>query len=258
MCMRVGIVTGASRGIGAEFAKQLGGARPDLDEIWCISRTGMRTVAADKQGVSTHRGPRYRQIAFDQSVDSFGESLLNYAQANRASIAYLILNAAQADYGSVDEQSFSQADQMIQTNIRGTVSAVYSLRTLFEKDSHIILVSSISALAPTPGLAVYTASKAFIRHWGLSLREELKPYGVTVTICYPGKVRTQALRDVVKQAASAKLRLMPVQSVKYLVRRTLRAAERGRAEVTPGVYSLVMAAFRILPAGVIVRLASLV
>lgn len=256
--MRVGIITGASRGIGAEFAKQLGKARPDLDEIWCISRTGMSAFAADKQEAPSHRGPRYRYLPFDQSEDSFEESLLNYAKEHQASIVYLILNAAQANYGPVDRQNFSQADQMIQTNIRGTVSAVYSLRTLFEKDSHIILVSSISAVAPTPGLAVYTASKAFIRHWGLSLREELKPYGVTVTICYPGKVRTQALRVVVKQAASGKLRLMPAQSVKYLVRRTLRAAALGSAEVTPGVYSLVMAVFKILPMRVTVRLASLV
>lgn len=105
---------------------------------------------------------------------------------------------------------------------------------------------------------MYTASKAFIRHWGICLGEELKPNGVTVTICYPGKVKTKALRDVVKQAKSVKLRLMPEQNLSYLVERTLRGAERGRAEVAPGLYGLVMALSKTVPKRVVARFARLV
>ena len=232
-------MTGASRGIGAVFADKLGQLRPDLDEIWCISRSYNDDSSSEAAEHSRTQGPPLRYLRLDQSDDDFGDKLRNRVERLHATIVYLILNAAYANYGDVNTQDFSRADQMIQTNIRGTVAAVYSLNDLFEEDGHIILVSSISAVAPTPGLAVYTASKAFIRHWGISLRDELKPNGVTVTICYPGKVTTKALRGVVKQAKSVKLRLMPEQNLNYLVERTLRAAESGRAEVAPGLYRVV-------------------
>ncbi|TXS72567.1 hypothetical protein CHU68_04810 [Corynebacterium sp. LK11] len=256
--MRVGIVTGASRGIGAVFADKLGQLRPDLDEIWCVSRSYNDDSSSEDSERSRSQGPRLRHLRLDQSDDDFGDKIRNYVERHHATIVYLILNAAYANYGDVKTQDFSQADQMIQTNIRGTVAAVYSLNDLFEKNGHIIFVSSISAVAPTPGLAVYTASKAFIRHWGISLREELKPNGVTVTICYPGKVKTTALRDVVKQAKSVKLCLMPEQNLNYLVERTLRAAEVGRAEVAPGLYGLVMTLFKAVPKRVVARFARLV
>lgn len=251
-------MTGASRGIGAVFADRLGQLRPDLDEIWCISRSYNQEFSnADAEFLQRQR-PYLRYLRLDQSDDDFGVKIRNHVERHHATIVYLILNAAYANYGDVKTQDFSQADQMIQTNIRGTVSAVYSLNDLFEKNARIILVSSISAVAPTPGLAVYTASKAFIRHWGISLREELKTNGVTVTICYPGKVKTTALLDVVKQAKSVKLRLMPEQNLNYLVERTLRAAERGRAEVAPGLYGSVMALFKTVPKRVVARVARLV
>ena len=185
----MGIVTGASRGIGAVFADRLGQLRPDLDEIWCVSRSYNDDSSGEDAEFSQRQGPRLRYLCLDQSDDDFGDKLRNHVDRHHATIVYLILNAAYANYGDVKTQDFSQADQMIQTNIRGTVAAVYSLNDLFEKNGHIIFVSSISAVAPTPGLAVYTASKAFIRHWGICLGEELKPNGVTVTICPRERLR---------------------------------------------------------------------
>lgn len=254
----MGIVTGGSRGIGAVFADKLWELRSDLDEIWCISRSYNDDSSSEDSEHSRSQSPRLRYLCLDQSDDDFGDKLRNHVERHDATIVYLILNAAYANYGDVKTQDFSQANQIIQTNIRGMVAAVYSLDDLFEKNGHIILVSSISAVAPTPGLAVYTASKAFIRHWGICLREELKPHRVTVTICYPGKVKTTAFRNVVKQAESVKLRLMPEQNLNYLVERTLRAAERGRAEVAPGLYGLVMALFKTVPKRVVARFARLV
>ena len=160
----MGIVTGASRGIGAVFADRLGQLRPDLDEIWCISRSYNDDSSSEAAEHSRTQGSRLRYLRLDQSDDDFGDKLRNRVERHHATIVYLILNAAYANYGDVNTQDFSRADQMIQTNIRGTVAAVYSLNDLFEEDGHIILVSSISAVAPTPGIAVYTASKAFIRH----------------------------------------------------------------------------------------------
>lgn len=137
----MGIVTGASRGIGAVFADRLGQLRPDLDEIWCVSRSYNDDSSGEDAEFSQRQGPRLRYLCLDQSDDDFGDKLRNHVDRHHATIVYLILNAAYANYGDVKTQDFSQADQMIQTNIRGTVAAVYSLNDLFEKNGHIIFVS---------------------------------------------------------------------------------------------------------------------
>ncbi|MDO5029999.1 MAG: SDR family NAD(P)-dependent oxidoreductase [Corynebacterium sp.] len=249
--MRIGIVTGASRGIGKTFAVKLANSHPDLDEIWCISRTGNDEIFNNCGSV------RIRYFQLDQSDACFYSELKAMVVQSDVNVVYLIANAATAIAGTVLDQPFEEVDQMVQTNIRGTLAAVYAIAPLMQRGSRIVLVSSISADVPTPGLAVYTSTKAFIRHWGLSLRNELRSRGVSVTIVLPGKVQTSALVDVVKRTGSWKLKLMLYQSVDYLVWRSLRAADRGQAIVTPGVYSVVSWLFKLLPTRLVARMSSL-
>lgn len=252
--MRIGIVTGASRGIGKVFAHHLADLHYELDEVWCISRSAVNLGSS----ANSVNSSKYKLIQLDQSKPDFYEKLRQKVVDAKAEVIFLVLNAASAMAGTVLDQRFDDVDRMVQTNIRGTLAAAYAVAPLMPEGGRIVLVSSISAYAPTPGLAVYTATKGFILQWGLSLRRELERQGVSVTIVLPGKVRTSALENVVKQAQSWKLRLMPFQNVDYLVRHSLRAAERGRAIVTPGFYSAVVLFFKLAPTRLITYFSSLV
>lgn len=259
--MQIAIVTGGSSGIGEVFSRSLATLTSDLDEVWCLSRCGISDSAYAQTptgaAVSSHSGIPVRSFQFDQACRTFPEKLQKLIEAEGAEVQYLVANAAQVDPGTVLTQSYAVASSMVATNVIGTMGTVYAALPAMSTGSHIILVSSISAYAPTPGLGVYSATKAFITHWGTSLREELRLRGISVTVVNPGKVETRSLHLVAKQVRRRKLALMPTQNVGRFVDISLAAARRGRAEVTPGRYGLVVAAFRLIPKQLLARLTKL-
>nr|WP_162933200.1 SDR family NAD(P)-dependent oxidoreductase [Corynebacterium lactis] len=258
--MRVGIVTGGSKGIGKGLTLALASAHPELDEIWVVSRN----PAWDEESP----GPRIRCIAIDLAQHYSTGELSIHLDREGATVEFLVCNAGVAiastrDFApSVDSSGWADAsmsadESMVNTNILGTLRVVNACLPHMVRGSKVLLIGSISALVPTPGLATYTASKAFVRSWSLALREELRPLGISVTVSHPGKVRTEAVAGVVRQTGSIKLRAMPSQSLRHFARRSIAAADRGKDEVTPGFYRFFTALVGVIPAPVRARLSRL-
>jgi hypothetical protein len=118
----------------------------------------------------------------------------------------------------------------------------------------IINLSSMTARIPAPGIAVYSASKAYVKSFSRSLSYELRPYGVRVLAVCPSAIDTglyplgDRLRKLLKSIGI-------LRSPEWLVRRTLKAFRRGRRSISPGFTGfLVPPLVALLPARLIDRL----
>jgi short-subunit dehydrogenase len=121
----------------------------------------------------------------------------------------------------------------------------------------VILVSSIAAYQPTPDMATYGATKAFVSSFGHAVREELQGTGVTLTVVAPGYTRTEF--DERAGVSETDLPEFVWQSADEVVRAALSGFDRRRSNVVPGALNKVAATFSdVMPSGVTRRVAALV
>jgi len=129
---------------------------------------------------------------------------------------------------------------MLDLNIRGLVDLTGRLLPLLKaRGGAIINVASTAAFQPTPYMAAYGASKAFVLHWSLALNEELRGSGVrTLAVC-PGPTATEFFRRAgLQQGSVADSLSMSCESV---VEASLRALAAGRSQVVTGWKNKVLA-----------------
>ena len=119
---------------------------------------------------------------------------------------------------------------------------------------YLLIMSSMAARIPAPGITIYSATKAYLRSFGRSLSYELKPYGVGVTTVCPAAVATPLYRlDEKKLRLGVKTGL--IRTPQSLVRRALKALFRGRRVIAPGFMNVWLpAVIALLPGPVIAAL----
>src|SRR6266478_2491651 len=229
------LITGASAGIGREFARQLA--------------TRARTlvlVARREQRLNELRDElRNRNAQLDvhvRAVDLCRKSqiddLIAWLDQNKIDIDFLINNAGLGDYGSFATSDPQRDDRIIQVNIVAPTLLTRLLlpQMVARKRGAILNVSSSAGFLPIPGMAVYAASKAYVNSFTEALRAELRGTGVAVTALCPGPVDTEfgalARRSDKDDAAPAPGFLkLPVEQI---VREGLNAVDKDRARVVPG------------------------
>lgn len=186
---KVVLITGAARGIGAETARVLAqrGARlvlTDLDEA------PLRELAAEL-------GEQRTVIAACDVCDLASMEEAVAAGIERfGGIDVVLANAGIASYGSilaVDPQTFKRVIDINITGVFHTVRA--ALPSLIERHGYVLVVSSLAAFAPAPGLAAYNASKAGVEHFANALRLEVAHHGVDVGSAHMSWIDTPLVQD---------------------------------------------------------------
>lgn len=224
------LITGASSGLGVEFARQLAARGANL-VLAARSEAPMQELAAELQ----HAYPiQIRIEVIDLAKPGAAETLK--ARLDAASVApdILINNAGFGLYGEFLEHTPQRLHEMLQLNI----VALTELSQRFGRDmaqrghGHILLVSSIGGYQATPTYAAYSASKAYVLLLGEALNTELKPRGVRVSVLAPGITATRFLA-VAGQRATLYQRMMLMRPGP-VVATGLRALFRGTASVLPG------------------------
>ena len=230
------IVSGASSGLGEAMVKKIHDLRRDLP-ILSISRSqprlhdpvlSLKHVFCDLSNVARTSKCFSEIKAFLTELDENGKLLV-------------INNSGVGAYGSFPEDDMEKLGGIIDLNVRGTVHLTALLLPFVKKrGGAIVNLSSLAAFQPTPFLSVYGASKAFLLHWSLSLREELRGTGVTVLAACPGPVRTNFFR-----AAGFTRRLENVsgRDPDQVASAVLRALSKGKAVMTLGWRDWFLAAF---------------
>lgn len=181
------LVTGASSGIGLEFARIL--ARGGYD-LFIAART---KKALEELATELH--DRYETevevMAIDLSKTSSAEKLYEVAIEN-GPVDVLINNAGFGDLNDVIAADWGRLHKMINLNIM-TLTHLAQLAAkdmVNRKNGKILNVASTASFVPGPRMAVYHASKAYVMSFSVSLAEELKGTGVTVTTLNPGITRS--------------------------------------------------------------------
>ena len=246
------LITGASAGIGREFARQLAGSAASLV---LVARRGDRLE--DLRAELTKRAPNLNvQVRIvDLAEASQVDALITWLAQNKIDIDFLINNAGLGDYGPFATSDPERDDRIVQVNIAALTLLTRSLLPLMiaTKRGAILNVSSSAGFLPIPGMAVYAASKAYVNSFSEALRAELRRTGVRVIALCPGPVNTEfgeiAKRPGREPERGPEFVHIPVEQV---VRDTLAAVEADRPLIIPGfAMKLGMMLVRITPMAIL-------
>ena len=251
------LITGASAGIGREFARQLAGRAGAL--VLVARRSGRLEELRDEL---TKRDPKLNVYirAVDLSHASEVEELCIWLERERIAVDFLINNAGLGDRGVFATGNAQRIKEMMAVNVVALTMLTRALLPgmIERKRGAILNVSSSAGFLPIGKLAVYAATKAYVTSFSEAIRAELHGTGIAVTALCPGPVHTEfgevARRNPAKpEKAGPEFLHVPVEEV---VRDGLEAIERGKPLVIPGLLmKIVMLLARLTPMPLL-RLAS--
>ncbi len=183
--MNIAIVTGASSGMGREFARQLG-SWVDVDEIWAIARRG-----AALESLREEISLPLRPIALDLCQSDSFQTLSQLLQEEKPNVKLLVNAAGFGKFGAYHKISLQDEGRMIDLNCKALVMMTRLVLPYMEKGGHILQLDSLSAFQPVPYITTYGATKAFVLSYSRAMNRELKSRGIRMMAMNPGWVKTE-------------------------------------------------------------------
>ena len=183
--MNIAIVTGASSGMGREFALQLN-QYVQVDEIWVIARR-LNALESLKQEVTVPVRPIGLDLGDAASFPTLGAMLAE----EKPNIKLLVNAAGFGKFGSHYRISSEDEAKMIDLNCKALVLMTRLCLPYMEKGSHILQLDSLSAFQPVPYITTYAATKAFVLSYSRGMNRELKSKGIRMMAMNPGWVKTE-------------------------------------------------------------------
>jgi uncharacterized protein len=235
--MTTALVTGASSGLGAEFAYQLARGRYDLALV-ARRKDRLEQVAAKSRELGA---TKVSIFASDLSAPGATAALHSEVTGAGLEIGYLVNNAGFGTHGAFVELPIDRELEEINLN----VGALVSLTRLFvpamvaRHSGTIINVASTAAFQAVPWMATYAATKAFVLSFSEALARELKETGVTVLALCPGPTRTEF--QSVADTDSAGVPGFAYMDAVTVVAQGIDAARRKKAVRINGITNYLMA-----------------
>ena len=229
------LITGASAGIGREFARQL--ARRARSLILVARREQKMNELRDELR-QAHPNLIVHIRETDLADPGQLKELMAWLDREKIDVDVLINNAGLGDLGSFVTSDSTRNEQMLLVNIVALTSLTRHLLTqmIARRRGGILNVSSSAGFLPIPGFAVYAASKAYVTSFSEALRAELRGRGVSICALCPGPVHTEfqeiAQRPEGPPEAGPEFVYVALERV---VREALRALEADRPLVVPGL-----------------------
>jgi len=234
-----GLVTGASSGLGVDFARRLAARGCSLILV-ARREERLREVKSeleDKYGVDA------RVIPMDLARDEAPRELLDKVHGEGLQVDVLINNAGFGVHGSFVDGDWDRYRTMIKLNVQALVGLTrLVLEGMQERGSgYIMLVASNGAFQPTPEYALYGATKSLVRSFGEALNYELRHSPVSCTVVSPGPTRTE-FHDVSGQDRQENLYIrMLLMESERVTEIGVRAMLRGKSSVVPGFLNTIFA-----------------
>jgi short-subunit dehydrogenase len=215
---KIGIVTGATGGLGREFVRVL--LQEDIDEIWAAARNEEKLMKLKEKF-----GNKIVPICVDLSEMSSVERVAEKLKSEQPEVVFLVNNAGVGRMGTYKDFTI----QEIWSEINLHCSAAASLCTIcipyMRNGSRILNMSSQASFQPVPYLDLYAASKVFVRSYTRALNVELKGTGITATAVCPGWVDTDLL---MKEVNGKAVKFPGLTTAEKVVVKAVRDAKKGR------------------------------
>jgi uncharacterized protein len=226
---RWALVTGASSGIGAEFATQL--AARGMHLILVARRFDRLNELA--VNLNTRHGTNCHIVAIDLAEPDAAQKLMDEIRRLGVQVELLVNNAGVGMVGDIETTSADAIRRMLSLNILTTTDLTYRLLPAMIERGHgaIINLSSAAAFQPVAFMAAYAASKSFVLHFSEALWAEARSRGVTVVAVCPGVTRTEFFDTA---GVPGWLEKHSSMSPAKVVKSSIRTMEKRRQFVVPG------------------------
>jgi hypothetical protein len=233
------LVTGASSGIGTEFARQ--SADRGMNVI-LVARREERLQRVKAELESTY-GVEASVISMDLADLDAARQLYERVTAEGYKVHVLINNAGFGLHGTIEEIPLEKMQTMLQLDVV-TVASLTKLfvREMIKRDAgYILQIASIGAYQPSPEYATYSAAKSFVLNYGEALNYELRNTNVSCTVLSPGVTRTEFFEASGQGEDLSLYQRVTMMKSADVARVGLRAMFNRRASVLPGFVNQMMA-----------------
>lgn len=237
------LVTGASAGLGEEFALQLA---PRVSKLVLVARREGRLNHLADQIRSEHPQCAVAVLAADLSKHAEREALISALADSGFLPDLLVNNAGLGDYGEIASSAWPRIEAMLRVNIEALTHLTHALVPHMIQRGHgaVVNVSSIAGLLPLPDAGVYAATKAYVSSFSEALRIELRRYRIPVLAVCPGPVKTEFNLVARRSPDDPGMPSPPWFRVprEQVVAESLAALDADRPRVFPGLKTAVAAA----------------
>lgn len=222
--MNIAIITGASSGMGREFARRLDSLLKKTDEIWLLSRRKDKLDA-----LSAQMKTKTRAIEIDLTSEKELAQFAEVLSIGNAGITVLVNCAGVGKCGAFTELDGKACSEMLRLNVLALTEMTRICLPYMRKGSRIIELASGAAFLPQADFAVYAASKAFVYSFGRALERELRGRGIHVTTVCPGPVDTPFLEHAYDSpACMGGLKKLTMETADRVVETALRDSLKGK------------------------------
>ena len=233
--MAIAIITGASSGLGAEYARQLL-KKEQLTEIWLIARRKEKMEVLCEQLGKVYSNCLFHIIPLDLTREEEIQKYEEMLEKKHPKVQWLINAAGMGKMGSNADIGRKALDQMVLLNAKAAMDVTQITMPYMNRGGHILEICSTAAFQPLGGLGVYAATKSFLLSYSRSLHFEVRKHGVIVTAVCPYWIWDTEFIAVARETkGSTAVRHFPMASrANHVVRRSLIDARLGLSVSTPG------------------------
>jgi hypothetical protein len=249
--MNIAIITGASSGMGVEFALQLDNVFDySIDEIWLVARRKEEMLKVAEYLEHTSR-VLDMDVTKEEDIKRF-EKLLKQEKPN---IRMLVNSAGYGIMGDFATSKISDETGMIDVNCKALTNITYLCLPYMKKNSRIIQMASSAAFLPQPNFAVYAATKSYVLSFSRALNEELRKKKIYVTAVCPGPVDTPFFDIAERTGSTLAVKKLTITRAELVVEQAIRDSYRKHEKSVYGGYIRMFEVIaKIVPHKIILRI----
>jgi hypothetical protein len=237
--MNIAIITGASSGMGVEFALQLDNVFDyGIDEIWLIARRKEEMLK-----VAEYLEHTSRVLDMDVTNEADIERLKSLLKKEKPNIRMLVNSAGYGIMGEFATSNILDETGMIDVNCKALTNITHMCLPYMKKNARIIQMASSAAFLPQPNFAVYAATKSYVLSFSRALGQELRDRKIYVTAVCPGPVDTPFFDIAERTGGTLAVKKLTIVKAEDVVEQAIKDSYHKREK---SVYSGYIIAFEVL------------